>query len=67
MERLKRRSFSGTVILEQWPDPPSLLDNARDRLRAMFLASHNEMVGEVSVPEKPVARAAPARSEIPAG
>lgn len=34
--RLKQRRFSGSAILEQWPQPPSLLDGARDRLREMF-------------------------------
>jgi sugar phosphate isomerase/epimerase len=32
LDRLKHRSFSGCAILEQWPQPPSLLVNARDRL-----------------------------------
>jgi sugar phosphate isomerase/epimerase len=32
MKRLKKRHFSGSIILEQWPDPPSLLKDARDRL-----------------------------------
>lgn len=34
--RLKRRGFSGSVILEQWPDPPHLLVAARDGLRALI-------------------------------
>lgn len=29
---LKRSDFSGSIILEQWPDPPLLLNQARDRL-----------------------------------
>jgi sugar phosphate isomerase/epimerase len=29
---LKRRNFGGTVILEQWPDPPDLLVRAREKL-----------------------------------
>ncbi len=29
---LKRRNFSGSIILEQWPKPPSLLIQARDKL-----------------------------------
>ena len=33
IERLKKRSFSGAMILEQWPQPPVLLCLARDRLR----------------------------------
>jgi sugar phosphate isomerase/epimerase len=34
--RLEQRSFSGTVILEQWPHPPDLLVKARDRLCKML-------------------------------
>lgn len=30
--RMKRRGFSGSLILEQWPQPPSLLNQARDAL-----------------------------------
>lgn len=30
--RLKRRNFRGSIIFEQWPDPKSLLIDARDRL-----------------------------------
>jgi sugar phosphate isomerase/epimerase len=37
VKRMKKRAFSGCIILEQWPDPPSLLDAARDKLRAMFM------------------------------
>jgi sugar phosphate isomerase/epimerase len=32
MKRLKNRNFSGSIILEQWPEPHSLLNNARDGL-----------------------------------
>lgn len=32
IEYLKRTGFEGSVILEQWPDPPGLLIDARDRL-----------------------------------
>jgi sugar phosphate isomerase/epimerase len=32
VERLARRGFSGSGILEQWPQPPELLVQARDRL-----------------------------------
>ncbi len=35
-ERLRRRAFSGSIILEQWPQPPSLLNTARDRLRQIL-------------------------------
>jgi sugar phosphate isomerase/epimerase len=36
VNHLKKRGFSGSVILEQWPDPPLLLNEARDRLYHMF-------------------------------
>ena len=36
--RLIRRGFSGCAILEQWPQPPSLLVNARDRLLELVAA-----------------------------
>jgi len=32
VERLHRRAFNGCAILEQWPQPPSLLVDARNRL-----------------------------------
>ncbi len=32
IDRLKRRRFSGSIILEQWPEPQSLLIEARERL-----------------------------------
>jgi sugar phosphate isomerase/epimerase len=35
-ERLARRGFAGCAILEQWPWPPSLLVDARDRLRKLL-------------------------------
>ncbi len=35
-ERLKRRNFSGCIILEQWPEPPTLLKEACNRLREMI-------------------------------
>ena len=36
IKRLRKRNFSGSIILEQWPNPPSLLNQARDRLRQML-------------------------------
>lgn len=32
VERLKKRNFSGSIILEQWPSPEGLLVEARNRL-----------------------------------
>lgn len=37
LDRLRLRKFSGCAILEQWPQPPALLVNARDRLRDLAL------------------------------
>ncbi len=34
--RLKRRGFTGSAILEQWPEPPSLLDQAREGLLRLW-------------------------------
>jgi phosphoglucan,water dikinase len=36
LERLTKRNFSGSIILEQWPDPPGLLNMARDRLNCLL-------------------------------
>jgi sugar phosphate isomerase/epimerase len=46
IERLKKRSFSGSIIFEQWPEPPSLLNEARNRLCEMIgdSARHGERV-----------------------
>lgn len=32
LDRLIQRNFQGAIILEQWPDPPTLLVEARNRL-----------------------------------
>ncbi len=39
LDRVVQRDFAGCAILEQWPQPPSLLVNARDRLRDL-IAKH---------------------------
>jgi sugar phosphate isomerase/epimerase len=36
LSRLRRRGFEGCAILEQWPEPPSLLVNARDGLNELL-------------------------------
>jgi sugar phosphate isomerase/epimerase len=36
LDRLGARRYTGSFILEQWPQPPSLLKAARDRLRHML-------------------------------
>lgn len=38
LERMRHRKFSGCAILEQWPQPPSLLVNARDGLMELIAA-----------------------------
>lgn len=35
LRRLRHRHYRGSLIFEQWPMPPSLLLDARDRLRAL--------------------------------
>jgi sugar phosphate isomerase/epimerase len=42
VERMKKRGFSGSVILEQWPQPSLLLNEARDRLYHMFNSGSEE-------------------------
>lgn len=37
VDRLQRRGFAGSAILEQWPRPPELLVQARDRLLELAL------------------------------
>jgi sugar phosphate isomerase/epimerase len=41
IQRLKEREFEGCVILEQWPEPRSLLNQARERLYALWNESEN--------------------------
>ena len=36
IRRLKASAFSGAIIMEQWPDPPELLNQARDKLTRLF-------------------------------
>jgi sugar phosphate isomerase/epimerase len=36
IERIKRRNYSGSIILEQWPHPPSLLNQAREGLKQLL-------------------------------
>jgi sugar phosphate isomerase/epimerase len=38
LERMVQRRYSGSLILEQWPRPPSLLNEARARLLQMLSA-----------------------------
>jgi len=45
VERMKLRGFSGCIILEQWPHPPSLLNQARDRLLRLFASDSTNPTG----------------------
>ena len=38
VRRLKRRGFSGSVVLEQWPQPPDILVRTSQRLRQLLEA-----------------------------
>ena len=49
VERILKRNFSGSIILEQWPQPPALLNQARERLRGM-LRQHLEDIRRPSPP-----------------
>jgi phosphoglucan, water dikinase len=39
-DRLRKRSFSGSAILEQWPNPPDLLRQARENLLRLWSPKH---------------------------
>lgn len=36
IERLQARDFAGSVVMEQWPQPPEVLINARDKILQMW-------------------------------
>ena len=36
IHRMRKRRYSGSIIFEQWPEPPTLLNEARDRLYNMW-------------------------------
>jgi len=36
LRRMQKRGFSGSIIFEQWPNPPSLLNHARDKLTELL-------------------------------
>jgi phosphoglucan,water dikinase len=44
IERMGRRNFSGCVIFEQWPEPPDLLNDARNRLLKMISISERPAI-----------------------
>lgn len=49
--RLESRGYSGSAILEQWPEPPTLLRAARDRLKFMIRELHLESRPGVALPK----------------
>jgi phosphoglucan,water dikinase len=51
-DRVQKRKFSGSIIFEQWPQPPSLLNQARDRLLEMLRRPTSKLVGR-GVPTAP--------------
>jgi sugar phosphate isomerase/epimerase len=55
LRRLRRRGYAGSLILEQWPLPPSLLNRARDRLLEIWqslevgdMSQENDFVTQTS-------------------
>ena len=48
--KLRVRNYSGAAILEQWPNPPSLLNHARDRLIELATGSSRVVSPETSAP-----------------
>lgn len=49
VDRLRARSYGESIILEQWPNPPDLLVQARQRLRALLHNSTDEHDGLLSL------------------
>jgi phosphoglucan,water dikinase len=51
LERITKRNFSGSIILEQWPDPPGLLNIARDKLNRLLDESPPRPQQSLPVPQ----------------
>jgi phosphoglucan, water dikinase len=62
LARLKERDFSGSIILEQWPHPPSLLDEARARLLQLWNANASGATAAAAAPSESSAGFQPAVS-----
>ena len=56
IERLRKRRYSGSIILEQWPRPPSLLNDARRRLNELLREPLEELAAEEPSPPTHPAR-----------
>ncbi|MBU6400709.1 MAG: sugar phosphate isomerase/epimerase [Verrucomicrobia bacterium] len=50
LKRLWRRHYTGSIILEQWPQPPALLDEARQRLIDWWRETSTEPARRATVP-----------------
>jgi phosphoglucan,water dikinase len=64
IKRLRVRNYSGSIILEQWPQPPSLLSTARDRLRQM-LPSEEERASSGGSTARPPSTPGTRHSSLP--
>ncbi len=58
LRRLRKRGYTGSFILEQWPTPPALLNHARDRLLEIWRASDEPA-------PRPSLRSSRARAPLP--
>ena len=64
LKRLRRRGFVGSIIMEQWPEPPTLLDEARNILRhELYHATPRKLDQPTYAPATPPVPAARPRSE----
>ena len=57
--RLAARGFNGSLILEQWPEPPSLLTQARDKINRIIKTlsdPQKRKTGKTSTPAKLISR-----------
>jgi phosphoglucan,water dikinase len=56
LEKLQQRGFSGAIILEQWPQPPELLLEARRHLEEISSSLSAKPLPVTPVQSKPVAK-----------
>lgn len=54
VQRLRERRFAGSIILEQWPQPPELLNAARNRLRDMIAKAFGPARPAAETPREPI-------------